>query len=137
MKLAGKILGMILLIPMMSFNVKKSEPIRAELSEKPFIIVGQMPHFPGGKLAMNRYISDNMTYPFDALKNNVQGKVNIEFVVEKDGSIVQVRAVGKHLGFGLEEQAVKIFNSMPKWVPGRQDGIAVPVYMMIPIIYTL
>jgi len=106
-------------------------------SEKPYMIVGQMPRFPGGKAAMQRYISDHMSYPFDALKHNVQGKVNVEFVVDKDGTLTEIRTMGKKLGYGLEEQAIKIFQGMPKWIPGKQDGIAVPVYMMIPILFTI
>ncbi len=122
---------------LVSFTDGQTKTIAPIQSEKPFVIVGQMPHFPGGKLAMNRYISEHLTYPFDALKNKVQGKVNVEFVVEKDGSLTQIRSVGKKLGYGLDEQAVKVFSGMPKWIPGRQDGKVVPVYMMIPIIYTL
>jgi protein TonB len=138
MKLASKIFVVVVIgMLMSSFKLTNTKPNHSVQSEKPFIIVGQMPRFPGGKLAMNRYISENMSYPFEAMKHRIQGKVNVEFVVEKDGSLIQVRTVGKKLGYGLEEQAVKIFTSMPKWIPGKQDGKLVPVYMMIPIIYSL
>ena len=86
---------------------------------------------------MQRYIAQNLVYPYDALKNNVHGKVNVEFVVDKDGSLVEVRTVGSKIGYGLEEQAITLFRTMPKWVPGKQDGVIVPVYMMIPIVFTL
>ena len=63
--------------------------------------------------------------------------MNVEFVVDKDGKLTEIKSVGAKLGYGLEEQAVKVFKAMPKWVPGKQDGIIVPVYMMIPIVFTL
>lgn len=118
-------------IPLCSFN--NSYPSH----EKPYMIVGQMPQFPGGKKALNKYIRENLTYPFEALKHNIQGKVNVEFVVGKDGALTEIRTVGPKLGFGLEENAVKIFQGMPKWSPGKQDGIVVPVYMMIPIVFSI
>ena len=121
----------------LSFNNSSYKPNRTNQADKPFVIVGQMPKFPGGKLAMNRYISEHLTYPFEAMKHNIQGKINVEFVVDRDGSLTQVKTVGKKLGYGLEEQAVKVFTTMPKWVPGKQDGKLVQVYMMIPIIFTL
>jgi len=120
-----------------SFSLPNLSELQKPKSDKPYMIVGQMPRFPGGKAAMQRYISDHMNYPFDALKHNIQGKVNVEFVVDKDGTLTEIKTMGKKLGYGLEEQAIKIFQGMPKWVPGRQDGIAVPVYMMIPILFTI
>lgn len=120
-----------------SFSLPNLSEFQKPKSEKPYMIVGQMPRFPGGKAALQRYISDHMSYPFDALKHNIQGKVNVEFVVDKDGTLTEIKTMGKKLGYGLEEQAIKIFQEMPKWVPGRQDGIAVPVYMMIPILFTI
>ncbi len=121
---------------MLSFQLAINNPLKLTQSEKPFIIVGEMPHFPGGKMALKRYITEHLTYPFEAMKHNIHGKVNVEFVVEKDGSLNQVRTVGAKLGYGLEEQAVKIFANMPKWIPGKQDGKVVPVYQMIPIIFS-
>ncbi|NUM32475.1 MAG: energy transducer TonB [Bacteroidetes bacterium] len=138
MKLAGKklifnLLLIFILIPLNSFKIGGQNPVK----EKPYMIVAQMPQFPGGKHALNRYIRENLTYPFEALKHNIQGKVNVEFVVAKDGTLTEIRTVGTKLGYGLEEQAVKIFQKMPKWIPGKQDGIAVPVYMMLPIVFSI
>ena len=136
MKLIRKFFGVVFIgLMMSSFNINIAINHSVQ-TEKPFIIVAQMPHFPGGKMALNRYISDHLVYPFEAMKHNIQGKVNVEFVVEKDGSVVQVRTVGPKLGYGLEEQAVKLFSNMPKWVPGKQDGKEVPVYQLIPIIFS-
>jgi protein TonB len=138
MKLLGKTTAILFLSLMLtSFSWSAKDTLSQKSEEKPYMIVGQMPQFPGGKLALRRYINDNLTYPFEALKHNIQGKVNVEFVVEKDGTLTQIRTVGTKLGYGLEEQAVKIFHAMPKWIPGKQDGINVPVYMMIPILFTI
>ena len=73
MKVANRILAIVFFGALLSsFTLSTGNSKSAPLNEKPYIIVGQMPHFPGGKLALNRYISENLTYPFDALKNNVQ-----------------------------------------------------------------
>ena len=136
MKVTNQILAILFFGGLLS-SFTSSNSRFSPINEKPYLIVGQMPHFPGGKLAMNRYIAEHLTYPFDALKNKIQGKVNVEFVVDKEGTLTEIKTVGKKLGYGLEEQAIKIFKAMPKWVPGRQDGVVVPVYMMIPIIFTL
>ncbi len=136
MKLTSKFFGVVFIGLMMSSFTINTVYHHSVQTEKPFIIVGQMPRFPGGKMALDRYISDNLVYPFEAMKHNIHGKVNVEFVVEKDGSVVQVRTVGPKLGYGLEEQAVKLFSNMPKWIPGKQDGKVVPVYQMIPIIFS-
>jgi len=138
MKSINKFFALVFLCLMFSsFTLSERGLIKAPRVEKPYMIVGQMPQFPGGRIALQRYIRDNLTYPFEALKHNVQGKVNVEFVVDKDGKLTEIRTVGTKLGYGLEEQAIKIFSSMPKWTIGKQDGIAVPVYMMIPIIFTI
>jgi protein TonB len=138
MKAINKFIALVFLCLMFSsFTLSERGFNRAPKVEKPYMIVGQMPQFPGGRIALQRYIRDNLTYPFEALKHNVQGKVNVEFVVDKDGKLTEIRTVGTKLGYGLEEQAIKIFASMPKWSAGKQDGIAVPVYMMIPIIFTI
>ena len=82
MRLSPKFLTVLSTITLLSsFTILDKKEISKPTYEKPFVIVGQMPHFPGGKLAMQRYIAQNLTYPFDALKNNIQGKVNVEFVV--------------------------------------------------------
>ena len=122
---------------MSSYTYTGPSAPKTGVTEKPYVIMGQMPQFPGGKAAMQKYIRQNLTYPFEALKHNVQGKIKVEFVVDKDGTLKEIRTVGPVIGYGLEDQAVKIFKGMPKWVPGKQDGIAVPVYMMIPILFTI
>jgi len=136
----NKILSIISIgIVLSSFSFSKVEKVNASkvLYEKPYMIVGQMPQFPGGKIAMQRYIGSNLSYPQDAWNNNIQGKVIVAFVVDKNGALTEITTVGTKLGHGLEEQAIKVFNAMPKWSPGKQDGIAVPVYMMIPLMFTI
>lgn len=84
------------------------------------------------------YLSKNLKYPNIARENEVTGRITVEFVVEKDGSISQVRVVrGKELGNGLPEEAIRVVSSAPKWKPGKQNGHAVRSYMTLPITFKL
>jgi protein TonB len=84
------------------------------------------------------YLSKNLKYPNVARENDIQGRIIVEFVVEKDGSITQVRVVrGKELGNGLPEEAVRVVSSAPKWTPGKQNGHPVRSYMTLPIVFKL
>ena len=102
MKAINKFIALVFLCLMFSsFTLSERGLNRAPKVEKPYMIVGQMPQFPGGRIALQRYIRDNLTYPFEALKHNVQGKVNVEFVVDKDGKLTEIRTVGTKLGYGI------------------------------------
>lgn len=96
----------------------------------------QMPEFPGGATAMEHFISDNLTYPTEAKAKKIQGKVYIQFVVEKDGSIehVKIRRGVHHL---LDEEAIRIIKIMPDWKPGSMRGKTVRVRHTIPIVFAL
>ena len=105
--------------------------------EKVFIAVEQMPSFPGGMAALNQYLSSHIHYPPVARQHGIQGTVVIRFVVNTDGSIVQVVPVGAKLGGGLEEEAVRVVQAMPAWIPGKQNGRAVRVAFHLPIQFRL
>ena len=94
--------------------------------------VEQMPEFPGGEQAMMKYISENVKFPEKAKEEGVMGRVFIGFVVERDGSVNEVRVL-RGIGGGCDEEAVRVISSMPKWKPGMQDGKAVRVRYQIPI----
>ena len=94
------------------------------------------PEYPGGFQALTKFISDNLKYPEDARKNGVQGKVLIEFVVKKDGSIGKVKVI-QGVGSECDKEAVRVVKLMPKWQPGTKDGKPVKVKMTIPINYKL
>ena len=98
--------------------------------------VDEMPEFPGGMEAMMKYISENVKYPEKAKDKEIQGKVYVRFVIEKDGSISEVEAL-RRIGGGCDEEAIRVVKAMPKWKPGKQDGKAVRVSFILPIIFKL
>ncbi|SOE22666.1 outer membrane transport energization protein TonB [Spirosomataceae bacterium TFI 002] len=104
--------------------------------EEIFTAVEQQPEFPGGTSEMYKYIGENMKYPAAAQRANISGRVFIKFVVEKDGSIGNIEVL-KGIGFGCDEEAMRVIKSMPKWNPGRQNGKNVRVYFTMPVVYRL
>lgn len=104
--------------------------------EEIFTAVEQQPEFPGGINEMYKFIGDNMKYPAAAQRANISGRVFIKFVVEKDGSIGNIEVL-KGIGFGCDEEAMRVIKAMPKWNPGRQNGKNVRVYFTMPVQYKL
>lgn len=104
--------------------------------EEIFTAVEQQPEFPGGVGELYKYLGQNIKYPAAAQRANVQGRVFVKFVVEKDGSIGNIEVM-KGIGFGCDEEAVRVIKSMPKWNPGRQNGKNVRVYYTMPVVYKL
>lgn len=99
-------------------------------------VVEQKPQFPGGDAAMYSWIGSNMNYPAQAAEEGVSGKVTVQFIVEKDGSISNVKVVrGKHPA--LDAEAVRVVKKMPKWVPGRNNGAPVRVTYLLPVTFRL
>ncbi|UBM60311.1 TonB family protein [Marinilongibacter aquaticus] len=117
---------------------KVTEVIGLEETEesKTFVAVEQMPEFPGGVKAMYAFISEHMKYPNAAQRANVSGKVYVKFAVEKDGQISRI-SVLKSVGFGCDDEAIRVIKSMPKWNPGRQNGKSVPVWFTLPFAFQL
>ena len=99
-------------------------------------IVEQMPEFPGGVNALISHVGHNIVYPAEAKEKEIQGRVFVGFVVEKDGSISNVKVL-KGIGGGCDEEAVRVISSMPKWKPGMQKGKPVRVSFQIPIYFKL
>ena len=104
--------------------------------EKVFEVVEQMPSFPGGDQALMDFLSNNVKYPVVAQENGVQGRVVISFVVEKDGSITDVRVV-RSVDPSLDKEAARVVKSMPRWIPGKQNGAAVRVKYNVPVSFRL
>ena len=94
------------------------------------------PEFPGGMAAWAKFIQKTLNYPYMAQENNVQGKVYLSFVVEKDGSITDV-SVTRGIGAGCDEEAVRVIKKSPRWKPGMQNSQAVRVRYSLPINYTI
>ncbi|MCF8343163.1 MAG: energy transducer TonB [Bacteroidales bacterium] len=106
------------------------------IDEDVFVVVEQMPEFPGGDEAMYKYIADTISYPEKAKKLGLQGRVFVTFVVERDGSINQARIL-RGIGGGCDEEALRVVQDMPKWKPGIQRGKPVRVQYNLPIKFTL
>jgi len=104
--------------------------------EKPYEMVEQMPSFPGGTQELLQYIAKNLKYPTIAQENGVQGRVICQFVVAKDGSVQNVRVV-RSLDPYCDKEAIRVIQSLPKWIPGKQNGKTVPVYYTLPIVFKL
>ncbi|WP_161890113.1 energy transducer TonB [Pontibacter russatus] len=101
-----------------------------------FIHAEVMPEFTGGDDALFRYLGQNMRYPQAAQRAGIEGTVVVTFVVAPDGAITKAQVV-KGLGYGTDEEALRVINNMPAWQPGRQNGRAVPVRYTIPIRFSL
>lgn len=111
------------------------EPIVPEII--PLVrIAEKMPEFVGGEKALYAFLSENVRYPKMALENNVEGKVFVEFIVNSDGTISDVKVL-RPAGFGMDEEAKRVIKSMPKWIPGKQGGKEVRVMYVIPINFSL
>ena len=99
-----------------------------------FMVVEDMPQFPGGDVT--KWLAKNTKYPMIAQENGIQGKVFVQFVIEKDGSISNVRVM-RPVDPSLDKEAVRVVSSMPKWKPGKQRGKAVRVSYTVPINFQL
>ncbi len=115
-----------------------SEQEKSKLTEngEVFTVVEQNPEFPGGMSELGRYLARAIKYPAAAQRANVQGKVFVQFVVGKDGEIRDPRIM-KGIGFGCDEEALRVTLNMPQWVPGKQNGKAVAVQYNLPIAFVL
>ena len=120
-------------------KVKDSvDRISKHLSDSPKVYnsVKEMPKFPGGSSALSDYISKNIIYPKIAEKNGIEGRVLLSFVVEPDGSITNVKVV-KSIDPSLDKEAERVVSFMPKWIPGKQNGLPVRVRYKVPVEFNL
>jgi protein TonB len=115
---------------------EKKQVIEQEAKPEPFTVVEEMPGFPGGDAEMYKFITTTIKYPEEAKELGIQGKVFVNFVVEADGSISDVRLI-RGIGGGCDEEAIRVVKAMPKWIAGKQRGVPVRVYFNLPIKFTL
>ena len=101
-----------------------------------FMVVENMPIFPGGDLGLMKYIQKHVKYPAIAKEYNITGKVYVSFIVDKSGSVTNVKIV-RGVDKNLDAEAVRVVKSLPKYKPGKQRGLAVRVMFTIPINFTL
>ena len=109
---------------------------KPEVATKVFDVVEEMPSFPGGQGALIQYLADNIKYPVVAQENGVQGRVIVSFVVERDGSISDVK-VARSVDPSLDREAQRVVKSMPRWSPGKQNGSTVRVKYTVPVVFRL
>ena len=107
-----------------------------EETNEVFLIVEEMPSFPGGNQALQEYLAKSVKYPVIAQENGIQGRVFVSFVVDKNGDITNVK-VARPFDPNLDKEAVRVVQSMPKWSPGKQRGKAVKVNYTVPINFVL
>ena len=96
-----------------------------------------MPVYEGNDQALAEYINSKIVYPEQAVENNVEGTVKVQFVIDEKGTVSDVKTVGTKLGYGLEEEAVSVVRNLPKWTPGKVKGKNVKTRLSVPITYKL
>ena len=114
-----------------------TEPVKPKEEENTvFEYVEQMPSFPGGDVALMQYLSKNIKYPPVAEEMGIQGRVICTFVVERDGSVSDIR-IARSVDPSLDKEAIRVVSGMPKWIPGRQNGQSVRVKYTLPVTFRL
>ena len=114
-------------------DIATPEPPKQEAEQnKVFDVVEQQPQFPGGMGALNQWLGSNIKYPAMAAENGIEGRVIVQFVVERDGSVSGVHVV-RGVDPSLDKEATRVVAQMPKWIPGKQNGSAVRVKYTVPV----
>ncbi len=114
----------------------KEEVQEAEVEPEPFVVVEEMPVFPGGNLELLKYLAAHTQYPEVAEENNIQGKVIVKFCVTSKGGIDQV-SIFKGIDPELDAEAIRVVKALPPFKPGKQGGRPVPVWFSVPIIFQI
>lgn len=114
----------------------KEAPADSTAKEEVFMVAEQMPEFPGGMKELLKFLQDNLKYPENAMKNNVQGRVIVQFVVEKDGTPTEFKVL-RSVDPDLDAEALRVLQTMPKWKPGMQRGEVVRVKYTVPVSFKL
>lgn len=114
----------------------KEAPADSTAKDEVFMVAEQMPEFPGGMKELLKFLQNNLKYPENAMKNNVQGRVIVQFVVEKDGTLTEFK-VARSVDPDLDAEALRVLQIMPKWKPGMQRGKIVRVKFTVPVSFKL
>lgn len=118
-------------------DIATPEPPKQEAEQnKVFDVVEQQPQFPGGMGALNQWLGSNIKYPAMAAENGIEGRVIVQFVVERDGSVSGVHVV-RGVDPSLDKEATRVVAQMPKWIPGKQNGQAVRSRFTVPVTFRL
>ena len=114
----------------------KEAPADSTAKEEVFMVAEQMPEFPGGMKEMLKFLQENVKYPENAMKNNVQGRVIVQFVIEKDGTPTEFKVL-RSVDPDLDAEALRVMKAMPKWKPGMQKGQVVRVKFTVPVSFKI
>lgn len=128
-------LAMLLMIVVFTSNVNAQEK-KSDNSDVVYTVVDKEAEYPGGIEAMNRFLAQNIIYPTLAKQKNIQGKVLISFIIEKNGSISNIKVI-KDIGEGCGEEGMRIVKLMPKWKPAQQKSEPVRQQFVLPISFQL
>ena len=129
----GKAVNMKYTIPV-NFKLPENKPAE---EKRVFTKLERQPEFPGGKEALLKFLKDNVQYPKDAQRNSEEGRSVVSFIVNKDGSISDVKVVKSSGSPSLDEEAVRVLSSMPDWKPGLQEGRPVKTKYTVPVTFSL
>lgn len=113
-----------------------SSEIQVSDNSPVFTIVEEMPSYPGGENAKNRFLAENIVYPSRATSAGIHGTIYISFIIDRGGFVTDVKVL-RGIGGGCDEEAVRVVNLMPKWIPGKQNGKTVRVLFNMPISFGL
>ena len=119
-----------------SMNIPVELSVKGDEQEQVFFIVEHMPEYPGGDLEMRKFIADNIKYPEEAKAKGLSGKVFVQFVINKEGDVVNAK-IARGVDPILDNEAIRVVLSMPKWKPGSQRGKTVNVSFTVPITFEL
>lgn len=117
-------------------NISFSQNTTGETDAPVLTVVEKMPIFSGGENELYKYVASSVVYPTVAKESGITGTVIVTFIVEKDGSVTNVKIL-KGIGGGCDEEALRVVKAMPKWSPGKQDGKPVRVQFNLPIRFSL
>ena len=118
-------------------DLQEHKVIAEDEAQRIYDFVEQPAEFPGGEAALMKYLYDNIKYPVIAQENNISGRVNLRFVVERDGRVGDVQVVRGSGDASLDREAVRVVNSLPNFIPAKQNGRAVRVYYNLPVTFRL
>ena len=129
-----KIIVLFLSLLMLSKSFSQEPPI--VVSDECIDFPEIMAHYPGGEEAMNEFLLKNLRYPQEALENGEQGKVFLEFIVEKDGSLTNIQIM-RSVSQELDKEAKRLIQAMPNWIPGEMSGEKKRTRVRLPVIFVL
>ena len=129
-------LTLMLLLFILTVNAQTSDTVKATPDTTTYLSVDHMPEFPGGLKEFYKYLAGALRYPFAERRYGIQGRVFLQMIIEKDGTVSNVKVM-RSLSPPLDAEAVKVLSESPKWIPGLLNGKAVRVVYSMPIAFKL